>query len=420
MMRSLVLVFLVAATTGAIAGEARWPGWRGPNDNGSAPDGSYPTQWEPDRVTWKAPLPGKGCSTPAVWDDRIFITAPSNGVDSVIAFDRNGRSLWQTSFGPEDKGRHRNGSGSNPSPVTDGKSVFVYFKSGTLAALDFGGKVRWQTNLVAGFGPDELYWDQGTSPVLTRDAVVMARMHGGESWVSGFDKGNGKLLWKVARNFETPVEGDHAYTTPLVIERDGKEMLLIWGAQHLTAHSAADGKLLWSCGDFNPRASANWPAVASPVVAGDVAVVACGRADRGQPRFHGVRLGGTGDVTATHKVWNREDTGTFVPTPAETGGRIYLVRDRGEVECLEAATGKTVWKGAFPRGSANFYASPLVVGGVLYAIREDGVVFVARVGDKFELLSEIPMGDRIIASPVAVADQLLIRGERNLYCIAGK
>jgi outer membrane protein assembly factor BamB len=124
-------------------------------------------------------------------------------------------------------------------------------------------------------------------------------------------------------------------------------------------------------------------------------------------------------VTATHKLWNREDTGTFVPTPAEYQGRIYLVRDRGEVECLDPATGKSLWKDAFPKASANFYSSPLVANGLLYAIREDGVVFVARVKGKFELLSEIPMGERIIASPVALSDRLFIRGERNLHCIGG-
>ena len=67
------------------------------------------------------------------------------------------------------------------------------------------------TRLVAGFGPDTLNWDQGTSPVLTRDYVVVARMHQGESWLATFDKTSSQMRWKVPRNYETPVEGDHAY-----------------------------------------------------------------------------------------------------------------------------------------------------------------------------------------------------------------
>ncbi len=377
-------------------------------------------RWDATNVHWKAPLPGKGCSTPIVWSKAIYLTVPIEGLDGVMSLDWEGHPRWQTKLGPQEPGKHRNGSGSNPSPVTDGQSVFVYYKSGTLAALDLEGKIRWQTNLVAGFGPETLYWDQGTSPVLTRDSVVIVRMHHGESWVAAFNKSNGQMRWKVPRNYETSVEGDNAYTTPLVIQHQGQEALLVWGGEHVTAHETGAGKVLWSCGDFNPQAVANWPAVASPVAAGNVVVIATGRADRGQPRLYGIRLGGTGDVTATHRVWKREDTGTFVPTPSVYKDRLYLVRDRGEVVCLDPATGKTVWEEAFPKTSSNFYSSPLVANDLLYAIREDGVVFVARVGEKFELLSEIAMGERIIGSPVAVSNRLLIRGERHLYCIAGQ
>jgi outer membrane protein assembly factor BamB len=278
--------------------------------------------------------------------------------------------------------------------------------------------VLWQTNLAQGFSLDNLYWDQGTSPVLTQADVVVARMHHGDSWLAAFDKVTGQMRWKVARNYETPVEGDHAYTTPFIIQHEGKQAVLVWGAEHLTAHDTEDGQLLWSCGDFNPQAVANWPVVASAVVARNVAIVACGRADRGQPRLYGIKLGGTGNVTATHRLWKREDTGTFVPTPAEFQGRVYLLRDRGEIECLDPLTGKTLWKDAFPKSSRNFYSSPVVAGDKLYAAREDGTLFVARIQNKFELLTENNMGEQVIASPVAAANRLFIRGEHHLFCFA--
>jgi outer membrane protein assembly factor BamB len=160
-----------------------------------------------------------------------------------------------------------------------------------------------------------------------------------------------------------------------------------------------------------------WPVVASPLVVGDIAVVAGGRADKGQPLLYGIRVGGKGDVTATHRVWKREDTGTFVPTPAEYKGRIYLLRDHGEVDCLDPLTGQTLWHGAFPKASANFYASPVVAAGKLYAAREDGVVYVAQVEGKFEILAENRMGESVIASPVPLQNRLFIRGERHLFCV---
>jgi outer membrane protein assembly factor BamB len=394
-----------------------WPRWRGPDDNGSTSRGTYPQKWDATNVLWKATLPGKGCSTPTIWARHIFLTAPVQGEDAALAFDWGGQVLWQTTLGTQREGKRGNSSGCNPSPATDGHSVFVYFKSGELASLDFAGKVVWQTNLVTAFGPETLFWDQGTSPVLTRDAVIIARMNHGDSWLAAFDKSNGRLRWKVPRNFQTAVEGDNSYTTPLVLEQGGKELILVWGGEHVTVHTAEQGQLVWSCGDFNPKQVDYWPTVASPVVVGDMAIIACGRADRGQPRFYCIKLGGAGDVTETNHVWKREDTGTFVPTPVAYQGRLFLVRDHGEIECLEPATGKTLWRDALPKDKASFYSSPVIAGGKLYAAREDGVVFVAAVNDKFELLAENHLGEQVIASPVPVENRLFIRGDHHLFCI---
>ena len=416
------ILLLLGAASVLAETQSNWPRWRGPNDNGSTEEGTYAVKWEADKVLWKALLPGKGCSTPAIWERRIYLTAPVDGVDGALAFDWAGKKLWQTTFGQENAGKHRNGSGSNPSPATDGKSVFVYFKSGTFAAMDLDGTIRWQTNLVQAFGPDTLYWDHGSSPVLGEKYAIMARMHNGESWVAAFDKATGELRWKVPRNYETPVEGDHGYGTPLLLHRNGKEELLVWGGQHVTVYGVSDGKLLWSFGgDFNPESKPNWPTVASVVVAGDIAVVPFGRADRGQPRLHGIKISERSGLRAgTARVWERNDTGTFVPTPVLYKGRVYIVRDRGEVECIDPASGKSIWRDAFPKASSSYYSSPVVASGKLYAAREDGVVFVANVEGKFELLAENKRGERVIASPVPVGNRLFIRGEQHLFCIAGE
>ena len=391
-----------------------WPRWRGPRDNGSSEAGVYPVKWDATtNLAWKVDLPGRGSSTPIVCNCRIFLTTPAAGQDAAMALDWSGKRLWQTPLGPERPGKHCNGSGSNPSPATDGRRLVVYFKSGTLAALDLDGKILWKTNVQERFGKDTFYWDVGTSPVLTEEDVVVAMMHHGESYLAAFNKRTGRLHWKVSRNYDTPVEGDHAYTTPIIFWHQEKEALLVWGGQRLTAHDAADGKLIWSCGDFNPQNNANWPAVASPVIAGQIAVVPYGRGEC----LHGIRLGGKGDVTSTHRAWKRNDTGAFVPTPAEWRGRVYLLRDRGDVECLDPANGKTLWNGRLPRKSANYYASPTVADGKLYAAREDGMVFVATAEGRFEVLAQNDMGERIIASPVPVAGRLLLRGEKHLFCV---
>lgn len=413
------LLFLATFLPTAYSAEyPDWRSWRGPLGNGSTETGVYPDKFGADTYLWKTPLPGKGCSTPILLNDKIYLTAAAEGNDALLCYDFQGKEQWRAVFGKENAGKHRNGSGSNASPVTDGKTLFVYYKSGTLAAVDLAGKTTWKTDLVARFGKDTLFWDHGTSPVLTEKHVIMVRMHQGESWLAAFDKATGEMAWKVPRNYQTPTECDHGYTTPLVIPYEGKESILTWGAEHLTIHDAASGQLVWTCGNFNPDANKLWPAIASPVLFGEIAVIAYGRNDRGTPRLHGIRLSGTGDVTATNHIWKRDDVGTFVPTPVAYKGRVIMVRDKGEVVSLDPATGKTIWTGEFPKNRNNFYASPLVAGDKLFAPREDGVVFVASVAnDQFKLLAENNMGESVIGSPVPAKNRLLIRGEKHLFCI---
>ncbi len=246
----------------------------------------------------------------------------------------------------------------------------------------------------------------------------MARMHHGESWLAAFDRKSGDMVWKVDRNFETPREGDHGYATPLVIQHKQKESVLVWGAQHLTIHSPTNGEVVWTCGNFNPDSEKLWPSISTPVIVGDMAVIAFGRNDRGKPRLHGVRLTGSGDVTATNHIWKRDDIGTFVPSPVAYKGRVYLVRDRGEVECVDPATGKSIWSDRFPKHRSNYYASPLIAGGNIYAPREDGTVFVAKIADDgLESVSENDMDEPVIGSPVPAGGRILIRGERHLFCL---
>jgi outer membrane protein assembly factor BamB len=411
----------LCSVLGASAATGDWPTWRGPEFNGSVDTGQYPVRWTPEQAQWKVALPGKGSSSPIVWKERIYLTTPAEGQDAVMAFDLSGKLLWQTKLGPESPPKHRNlGSSSNASPVTDGTGIYVYFRSGHFAALEFDGSLRWKINITEQFGQDRLFWDQGTSPTVTSRHVVLARMHGGESWIAGFDKQTGEMRWKQERNYQVPTENDNGYTTPVVFRHGDKEALLVWGADHLTAHDAADGSLLWSVGGFNPAGTGFWPAIATPVIHRGIVVVPVGRDDRAdQSKVHGIRLGGSDDPNATHRAWQRDDIGVFTATPAEYQGKVYLLRHRGEVVCLDPSTGRTLWAESFPRDRASYYSSPLVANGVLYAAREDGVVFTARVDDGFEFLAENPMGERIIASPVPVGNHILLRGDNHLFCIGG-
>ncbi|HYW78113.1 MAG TPA: PQQ-binding-like beta-propeller repeat protein [Thermoguttaceae bacterium] len=411
-----VLLFCTAAHA-AESSTPDWSNWRGPGQNGSATVGPLPVEWSADEsLAWKVELPGRGCSTPIVCGKQIIVTTPIDDHDAVLGLDFEGKTRWQATFGPQNKGKHRNGSGCNPSPVTDGRFVFVYYKSGTLAGLDLSGNILWQTNVQERFAKMDLFWDVGTSPVLTERHAVVAVMHAGESFLVAFDKATGKLAWKVARQYECPLEGDQSYTTPIVMGQGDEQTILVWGAEHVTCHRADDGRALWSCGGFNPEANKLWVSVASAVVAGETVVVPYGRGTH----LAGVRLGGSGDVTATHRRWTRDDLGTFVPTPAAHDGNVYVLGDEGQVTCIDAATGRTLWSDTLPKHRTKYYASPTIADGKLYAAREDGTVVVAQVVGAqvvgaMKVLAENAMDEQIIATPVPIAGGLLLRGERHLF-----
>ena len=186
----------------------------------------------------------------------------------MVSYDWDGKELWRVTLGTSVPGRgQRVGSAANSSPVTDGEHVFAYFKSGNVAALTMEGKVLWKINLIEKYGKDYLWWDQGTSPVLAGGNLVIAVMQSeGATFLVSLDPKTGKEVWRTDRKYETGPESGDGYTTPHVLEIDGVETIVTWGADHVTGHDAKTGKLIWEVGDFNPTKMKAWRVIASAVV----------------------------------------------------------------------------------------------------------------------------------------------------------
>ena len=395
-----------------------WPQWRGPQGTSVAQEGDYPTEFSSSKnVLWKVKLPGAGSSTPIVWDDQIFVTGGNQGQDSVQAYNWQGELVWQKTLGPERPGKHKNGSGSNSSPITDGKNLYVYFKSGTVASLTLQGKLNWKINLQEKFGEDTLWWDLGTSPVLAGGNVVIAVMQEGESYVVALNPSDGSVSWKVDRSFPVQTESGQSYTTPFVRKIDGQDTLVIWGADRLTGHDPKDGKVLWTCEGFNPEDKPMWRVIASPGITDGIAVIPFGRTKY----CAAVKMGGSGNITERGRLWERDDLGADCPTPVGRDGKVFVLSDRGQINCIQATTGKDIWVDAIPRARAKYYSSPILAGNLLYCAREDGVLTVIKVGDEgMEILSQNDMGERLAATPVPVNGKLLVRGREHLFCIGAK
>jgi outer membrane protein assembly factor BamB len=370
--------------------------------------------WGPEQnIAWEKPLPGKAGSTPIVWQDKLVVTCPIDGKNGVLAFDRSGKKLWEVTLGTERPGKHKKGSGTNPSPVTDGERIFVYFKSGDFAALDWNGKVLWHQNLQEKYGEDTLWWDLGTSPVLTSKYVVIACVQSPPSYVAAFDPSTGKEVWKVDRNLDAPEEAAQTYSTPLVTTWQGQEQIIVLGADHVTCHEAASGKEVWRVGGLNPEGERYFRSIASPVLAGDLVIAPYARGKS----LTAIRLGGQGDVTKSHVMWTKE-LGSDVPSPAVHDGKIYLCGDKGHVTCLKAASGEELWSKDLEKNRNAFSASPVVAGHLLYLLREDGKCFVMDTEGQ-DVKAENSLGEKeyTLSTPVLVDNEILLRTFDKLVCL---
>lgn len=395
---------------------ADWPNWRGPAMDGVAAEGEYPVRWsKSEHVAWRFPLPGRGSSTPVVWGDRIFLTCEHGDQNAMLCLDRHGNELWRVDVGPLTQGKHRKGTGCNPSPVTDGKRVIGLFKSGELVALDANdGKELWRHDLHQEIAEDTLWWDFGTSPVLAGGKVLVACQQTGPSYIAAFQPENGKLLWKHDRLLPAPEESSQSYSTPIVVQGGNEELLVIGGADHVTAHSLRDGSEIWRVGGLNPTDHHMFRSIASPVGEADLVFFPYARGET----LTAIRLGGKGDVTDSHVAWTNAEVSADVPTPVAKGGKIYVCQDKGQVTCLDAASGQAEWSKDLGPSRETFSASPILAGDRLYLTREDGTVFVIDVTKKGEILAENALEEPTVSTPVLIDGMILIRTFESLTCVA--
>ena len=335
--------FLAAISQAAPKGE-NWPQLRGPEFNGSSQESSLPTTFsKTEKVKWSVAMPGTGSSTPAIWENRVFITSanPDKNTLEAYCFDReSGKQVWHHTLSSKTRQDDRSNYAA-PSPATDGKRVVFFYGSGDLLALDLEGKELWKRNIQKDYGAFAFLWTFSSSPVLYDDRVYMqvlqrdvaVRGKGfadkpNKSYLLALDAANGKEIWRHFRPSEAVAESREAFTTPMIFQHDGKTQLVVSGGDCISGHDIdANGKELWRWGTWNPNKIGHWRLVASPVAAEGIAL-AC--APKKEPVF-AVKLGGTGVLDDSALAWVSEDKAITadVPTPLYYGGRFYILNGNG-------------------------------------------------------------------------------------------
>jgi outer membrane protein assembly factor BamB len=411
----LFVVAFAFISVGASVGAEHWPQWRGPQLNGISSEKGLPVKWSAtENIAWKVAVPERSGATPIVWGDYVFLNVGEGADLALWAVDRNkGTVRWKRPMGAGNR-RMMKQQMSSPSPVTDGRSVWMMTGTGILKAFDFQGKELWVRNIQQEYGQFGLMWGYASSPLLHEDSLYVQVLHGmhtdDPSYLLRIDKTSGKTVWRAERPTKARFESPDAYTTPALLRYGSNTEIVITGGDVVTGHDLGSGKELWRADGLNPTNEGNYRVVASPVVLGEMIFAP----SRERPLL-ALKPGGKGDVTSSHVLWSFNN-GPDVPTPVSDGTYLYSINDRGIIYVLDAKTGKTVY-GPQRLRNATYSGSAVLADGKIYITDEDGVTSVLQSGPKFVVLAENDLGDYTLSSPAVSEGQIFVRTASFLYAI---
>ena len=407
-MRFLRTTFVALALLATISLAAEdWPQFRGPDGEGHSTETGLPLQWsESQNIRWKTPVTGRGWSSPVVANGRVWLTTSveRQGRASlrVLAYDvQSGKEVVNAEVFslPNAVLKNEKNSLASPTPILEGERVYVHFGADGTAALSTDGKIVWKITL-----PYDSMHGNGGSPTLYRDLLIVNCDGSDDAYVVALDKNTGKIRWKTQRR--RPF--DQSYTTPLVIQVDGRDQVVSIGAYRAAAYDPQTGREIWrvSYGD-------GFSNVPRPVFSHGLVFIGTGFQE---PSMLAVRPTGTGDVTNTHVAYTIERGAPFTPSPLIVGDEFYMVSDIGVASCLDVKTGKIHWQQRVP---GNYSASPVFADNRIYFLSEEGVATVIAPGKEFRRLAVNTLDGTTFASIAVSQGTFFIRSDSHLYRIGG-
>jgi outer membrane protein assembly factor BamB len=411
--RGALLVLLLTSLLSAPTAAQEWTRFRGPNGTGISSAKDVPVTWTEDKFRWRVEIPGQSHSQPVIWGDKLFLTtAVDVGKERALLClgKDDGKELWRKSYPlPTHRPANRNASYANGSPVVDRERVIACFVSRDhfwVRSFDHSGNELWSRDL----GTFESQHGHGASPIIYENTVIVTNDQDGESFIIALDLKTGSLVWKAPRR---PAPDYTAYGTPCIYQEPGAkpELLLSSQSHGISSLDPKTGAPNWEAPVYKIRV------VASPVVAGDVVIGSSGQGGGAGNYLAAVKLGGKGDVSQTHVAYTLRKATPYVPTPLYLDGRLYLISDAGIASALEAATGREIWS---ERLRAEFFSSPVMIGGKIHCASTKGEMIVLATGDSFQLLARNPLGEGTHSTPCVDGGRIYVKTFTHLVCIGDK
>ncbi|HUQ94140.1 MAG TPA: PQQ-binding-like beta-propeller repeat protein [Bryobacteraceae bacterium] len=461
---------LVCLLTASAVFATDWLQFRGPNSSGVTNEKNLPVEFGPDKnVVWKTALP-PGHSSPVLTADRIFLTAFGDKKLMTFCLDRaTGRILWRREAPrPREQELHKANTPASPSPVSDGKNVWVFFTDYGLISYGPDGNERFKVAM----GPFNNPFGMGASPVLVDDVLLYPCDSESGSFFAAFDKNNGKQLWRVERP-----EYTRGFSTPVIFRPvGGPVQAILAGSYQVTSYEVKTGKEVWSFRGLT------WQIKPTPILGKEALYVLgwAGGSDTGQQEsipnfeevlktwdknkdgvlqkaeipdekitkdwvsldldrdealgtrdwklyqakratqnmFQAIRLGPNpkGDITEGARMWAYTKSLPNVPSPLLYEDMLYLMKEGGILTSINPADGSVVKQARLTGALSQYFASPVAGDGKIYLASEAGNVVVVKAGKEWEILKVNNMDDEIHSTPALVDGKIYLRTRSALYC----
>jgi len=407
-------LFMVAVN--GVAKGADWPAFRGPAGSGVAADEQAPTRWSgEENIRWKAALPRPGNGSPIVVRGRVLVTSAEDEAGrgrSLYCFDAaTGEQRWvRTVEIDRTMPTHKTNPYCGSTPASDGQRVVVWHASAGLVCYDLDGRELWSRDL----GEFRHMWGYGSSPILHKGRVILHTGPGKRVFVTAIDLESGKSVWET----DEPLEGSDrnlagkymgSWSTPVIATVDGREQVILQMPIRVNAYDPDTGEIVWSCdGNRHDRGDL---AYSSPILVGDLCYVTGG--------FQGVsmaiRLGGSGDITETHRLWRKEKMPQSIGSGVVVDGLVYRPNaGPSTIDCIDPTTGDVRWQ----ERAGSYWGSIVRAGDLLYATDQNAKTIVFRPNpERLDMVATNQLPGSCNATPAIADGRIYIRTDSYLYCI---
>ncbi len=323
------LLFPALLLTSSFAQAENWPQFRGPTGQGISSEKNLPAEWSTTKnVAWKVDVEGEGWSSPVVVDGRVYLTAavtPAGGEGKdrslrTLCLDvKTGKTVWNTEVFSQQDGAtdriHGKNSHASPTPIVDGKNIYVHFGTQGTASLTLDGKIVWKTTELV-YAPQH---GNGGSPALADGVLVICCDGRDVQYIAGLDSKTGKLRWKKDRPV-VPGGRKFAFSTPLTITVGNQKQVVCPGTDVVSAVEPATGKEIWRV------LYSGYSVIPRPIFANGLVTIST---SYNSPTLIAIRPDGQGDVTKTHIAWQAKRGAPHTPSLLAIGAEIYFVSDSG-------------------------------------------------------------------------------------------